>query len=220
METALVCFLIPSSKTSASKFSPRFPSYYYTGTSDDLVHNHNDAALIHRFLKGDREAFGALYGKYRGRLYGYCYRLLQERTATEDVVQSTFAKALESVHFLDKPESFYYWIFTIARNEVYGVLRATRSNGTVELTDDVWDEVTPHDTVVGKETVQLVEECLSRLKVEYREVLVFRHFEQLSYAEISTITGDTISSVESRIHKARKALIKQLAPYLESRRIR
>lgn len=174
-----------------------------------------DSTLVLRYRSGDRDAFGELYKKYQHRVAGYCYRLLQDPSKTRDVVQSTFAKALESIHSLEKPELFYSWLFTIARNEVYGILRKTRSNGTVELTEDVWDSETPHESMVRKETTQLVEESLNRLKVEYREVLILRQFEELSYAEIAAITGDTVRSVDSRLFKARKALIKLLQPYIE-----
>ena len=150
-------------------------------------------------------------------LAGFCFRLLLDSTAAEDVVQSVFVKALESIHTLRNPESFYSWLFTLARNEVYGTLRAKRSNGTVELSEEVWDEETPFDSAVRGETVEIVRECLDHLKVEYREVLILRQFEGLSYNQIAEITGNTTSSVESRLFKARKALIRQLKPYLETR---
>ena len=56
---------------------------------------------------------------------------------------------------------------------------------------------------------------LNHLKVEYREVLILRQYDKLSYAEIAAITGDSVSSVESRLFKARKALAKKFAPYFE-----
>jgi RNA polymerase sigma-70 factor (ECF subfamily) len=68
---------------------------------------------------------------------------------------------------------------------------------------------------VRKETTEIVELVLNQLKVEYREVLVLRQYDKLSYAEIAAITGNTVSSVESRLFKARKALAKKLAPYFQ-----
>ena len=65
------------------------------------------------------------------------------------------------------------------------------------------------------ELTEVVETYLWELKVEYREVLVLRQYDKLSYAEIAAITGDTVSSVESRLFKARKALAKKLAPYFK-----
>jgi RNA polymerase sigma-70 factor (ECF subfamily) len=181
------------------------------------VCNLSDSDILRRIKGGETAAFGELYQKYHRRLFGYCYRLLRDRDAAEDIVQTVFLKALESVKSLEKPELFSYWLFSIARNEVYGIFRATRNSGTVRLDEDVWDGETPHERLVQTETNKLVEDALNRLKPEYREVLVLRQFEKLSYAEIAAITGSTMSSVESRLFKARKALIKYLEPYMRER---
>jgi RNA polymerase sigma-70 factor (ECF subfamily) len=177
----------------------------------------NDSELLRRFAGGDSAAFGEIYHKYYRRVFGYCYRLLRDRDATEDLVQSVFVKALESVKSLEKPESFYFWLFSIARNEAFGWLRARRKDVAGLSDEEVWDTETPHELLVRRENSDLVEEGLQRLKPEYREVLVLRQFEKLSYADIASITGSTISSVESRLYKARKALIKYLEPILQER---
>jgi RNA polymerase sigma-70 factor, ECF subfamily len=177
-----------------------------------------DRELLSQIRAGSHKAFTDLHNKYRRRLLAYCYRLLQDPVAAEDVVQVSFQKAYESLSTLDKPELFFYWLFGIARNEVYGHIRKSRRNGTphpIEEEDDLWTEDTPHEQLVRKETTEIVELFLNRLKVEYREVLVLRQYDKLSYAEIAAITGDTVSSVESRLFKARKALAKKLAPYFD-----
>ncbi|HTP13975.1 MAG TPA: sigma-70 family RNA polymerase sigma factor [Bacteroidota bacterium] len=177
-----------------------------------------DAELLSRIRAGDQASFTMLYEKYKRRLFGYCYRLIQDRQSAEDVVQTTFIKAFESIQTLDKPELFYYWLFTIARNEVYGFVRRKRSNRIVrslEDEEDIWEVESPHVQMVQQETSELVQQLLNQLKVEYREVLILRHYDKLSYAEIAAITGDTIPSVESRIFKARKALAKNLKPYFD-----
>ena len=181
------------------------------------MHFASDQDLLSRIHSGSDQAFTELYNKYRRRLLAYCYRLLQDPGAAEDTVQVAFQKAYESLSSLDKPELFFYWLFSIARNEVYGRIRKTRRNGTpVSIEEeDIWAEETPHDQVVRKETAEIVQLLLSQLKVEYREVLVLRQYDKLSYAEIAVITGDTVSSVESRLFKARKALAKKLAQYFE-----
>ena len=179
------------------------------------MHFASDEDLLTRIRSGSDQAFTELYNKYRRRLLAYCYRLLQDPITAEDVVQIAFQRAFESLSSLDKPELFFYWLFSIARNEVYGRIRKTRRNGTpISIEEeDFWADETPHDQAVRKETSEIVQLLLSQLKVEYREVLVLRQYDKLSYAEIAAITGDTVSSVESRLFKARKALAKKLAPY-------
>jgi len=182
------------------------------------MHSESDRELLNQIHAGSEQAFTALYRKYRSRLLAYCYRLLQDRSAAEDVVQVSFQKAFESLSTLDNPDLFLYWLFSIARNEVYAHIRRTRKNGlmhSIEEDDNIWIEETPHEQFVRKETKEIVELFLNQLKVEYREVLILRQYDMLSYAEIAVITGDTVSSVESRLFKARKALAKKLAPYFE-----
>jgi RNA polymerase sigma-70 factor, ECF subfamily len=178
----------------------------------------SDQELLSRIRSGNDRAFTDLHDKYRRRLLAYCYRLLQDRDAAEDIVQVTFQKAFESLSSLDKPELFFYWLFSIARNEIYVIIRKTRRNGTlhsIEDEEDLWDDETPFELAVNKEVTEIVQHQLSQLKVEYREVLILRQYDKLSYAEIAAITGYTLSSVESRIFKARKALAKKLAPYFK-----
>ncbi|MBF8295934.1 MAG: hypothetical protein HW389_2479 [Bacteroidetes bacterium] len=182
------------------------------------MHFAPDRELLSQIRAGNEQAFTDLYNKYRRRLLAYCYRLLQDRVTAEDVVQVSFQKAYESLSTLDKPELFFYWLFSIARNEVYGHIRKLRKNGTprsIEEEDDLWTEETPHEQVVRKELTELVELHLNQLKIEYREVLVLRQYDKLSYAEIAAITGVTVSSVESRLFKARRALAKKLAPFFK-----
>lgn len=176
-----------------------------------------DPDLISRSLAGDNRSFSILHARYAPRLFSYCFRLLEDRSSTREIVQSTFIKAWKSLKSLDDPNLFIYWLFSIARNEVYASLRVKRRNGVAHSLDDeeVWLEDPTHESFLQTEVQEIVRRSLSLLKHEYREVLILRQFEQLSYAEISAITGDTLSSVESRLFKARKALVKHLKPYVD-----
>jgi RNA polymerase sigma-70 factor (ECF subfamily) len=177
-----------------------------------------DEIVVRQVRAGDSNAFGELYEKYKGNVYAYCYRLLQNQSSAEDALQNTFMKAFQSISTLDDATAFKYWLFMIARNEVYTVLRKVRSNGQVKSlddSDDIWDEQTPFSKAVQTDTVDIIQELLGQLKTEYREVLILREYEQLTYVEIAALTGDTVSSVKSRIFKARKALTKKLKPYFK-----
>lgn len=176
-----------------------------------------DRNLLARHAAGDSRAFPALYRKYHRRVFGYCWRMLGKRNEIDDIVQAVFTRAFETVRSLDSPELFYYWLFSIARNEVLQTFRAAQRHRTQPLDEEVWDPETPFDKTVQREEQELVEEGISRLKPEYREVIVLRQFEGLSYAEIAAVTGDSLSSVESRLFKARKALVKLLEPVLREK---
>ncbi len=158
-------------------------------------------------------AFGLLYERYKSTVYAYCYRLIGDEQSAQDTTHETFLKIRSAVKTLEKREAFRGWMYRIAHNEVMQSLRHTRRNGQAPHEDDVWDHETPLELYQQLETREIVQKYLGKLKAEYREVLVLREFDQLSYAEIADVTGATESSVKSRIFKARKALLKKLTPY-------
>ena len=161
---------------------------------------------------GDTNAFSELYEHYRPRVYRFAFKLLRDRDQAEDIVQETFLKAQKSIHTLDQSYSLVSWLFAITRNEVYSQIRRTRSNGQVDV-DDVWDSETPLDELIGAETVEIVQNMIAQLKPDYKEVILLREYERMSYAEIASVTQNTESAVKARLFKARKALVKKLKPY-------
>jgi RNA polymerase sigma-70 factor, ECF subfamily len=183
------------------------------------MNTRTDKELLDGIRRGEAGDFTTLYKKYVRRVYAYCYRMIPNHENAEDLVQQTFVKAYESIASLENPELFYSWLFSIARNEVYAFLRHRRSNGGVlsGLDDEeiVCSEESPLELLVGGERTMLLQKTISGLKLEYREILILRHYERLSYAEIAAMTGDTISSVESRLYKARRALAEKLSPYFK-----
>jgi len=176
------------------------------------VHPSTDDQLVLRFKAGDREAFGELYARYRPRVYRFALKLLQNSDQAEDCTQEAFLKAGRTVGGLLEASSLRAWLFSIVRNEVLEHFRKTRRNGQLTA-DDVWNGKSPHEDVVTGETTEIVQHMIGLLKSEYREVLVLREYEQMSYTEIAAVTGDSESSVKSRLFKARKALVKTLKPY-------
>lgn len=180
--------------------------------------NLTDQQLLERLGAGDSGALTHLYKRYADRIFKYCQRLLGDGEAAGDAVQNTFLKLQKGTNGLAQPASFQSWLFRIARNEALMLIR--HQHATTEIQDDdVWDEETPLEKLMTMETTQIVQTALAALKIEYREVLMLREYEQLSYTEIASITGATESSVRSRLSKARKALAVKLEPFLKVRRV-
>jgi RNA polymerase sigma-70 factor (ECF subfamily) len=81
--------------------------------------------------------------------------------------------------------------------------------------ETIWTDETPLSIVADGETATIITSCIDAMKLEYKEVLLLREYEQRSYEEIAMITGNTESSVKSRLFKARKALAEKLKPYFK-----
>jgi RNA polymerase sigma-70 factor (ECF subfamily) len=177
---------------------------------------HTDAGLVHRFREGDDAAFAALYERHKHRLLAYCRSLLGSTEAAEDVAQTAFLKAFEEMAGLRNPAHFRTWLFTIARNEAFMILRRPAMEQV--KSDEIWSEESPAEAAGRVDEEDLVRALIARLKPEYREALVLVTYEGLPYAEIAEITRSSVSAVEARIFKARRALAKALAPYKVERR--
>lgn len=173
------------------------------------VHTDVLAALLQ---EGDTSAFRTLFDRFRPSVYAYCARMLGDRDEAEDAAQETFIHALRDAPGLRSPERFRGWLFGIARHRVMMILRERRKAMLEKFDDDVWDDETPL-TLAERSEIQLnVRNAVAALSPAYREVVLLRDFQHLSYAEIAIATESTEIAVKSRLHKARKALVATLTP--------
>ncbi len=169
----------------------------------------SDEALLDRLRAGDRSALGEIYERYKSRLYGYCFRLLRDSADAQDAVQETFVKLSLGIGLLSQDAAFRTWIYRVARNESLMILRKRQRLSTTDP-DTLFDERTPQDDVERHDAVTAVHGALARLGLEYREALVLREFDGMSYAEIATLTDSSLEAVKARIFRARRALAREL----------
>jgi RNA polymerase sigma-70 factor (ECF subfamily) len=101
------------------------------------------------------------------------------------------------------------WLFSIARNYSFNSMRGTRLNEPLDA-DAFSDADTPFEIYVREEQSANLHALVDGLNPVYREVIVLKEYEGLSYAEIASVTGSTESAVKSRLFKARKALASAL----------
>jgi RNA polymerase sigma-70 factor, ECF subfamily len=177
-----------------------------------------DADLAAAFKGGDDRAFTLLYERYRRALYLFALKMLSETEAARDLVQDVFVTIYQNRSRLNRPDSFRSWLFTIGRNRCLSHLRQRRDRTPLEEAPAEAIAVDPPGD--GRETaedVRLIRRALNALKIEYREVLVLREYQDLSYREIAEITESTESAVKSRLFKARRALHESLKPVFVGR---
>jgi RNA polymerase sigma-70 factor (ECF subfamily) len=184
----------------------------------------DDKALIEAFQAGDDFAFVSLYNRYKGPIFTYCLKMLLDRDLAQDVMQETFLRIYENRERLLNTNSFRAWTFTIARNQCLNQFRLLSKH--VHL-DETSAAALPQAamqsqvaTLEKSEQVALVNHFLGRLKPEYREVLVLREYQNMTYEEIAAITRTTLSAVKSRLFKARRKLAAFMEPVLARERQR
>ncbi|KAB2924801.1 MAG: sigma-70 family RNA polymerase sigma factor [Bacteroidetes bacterium] len=176
----------------------------------------SDTILAEQYRAGDRTALAELYRRHRPGLFRFCLRLLRDRDSAEDAVQSTFLKLQAGSAPPVRSGSVKSWMYAVARNESFGELRRRRSEPLDEET--VWNGPPPDEALAAKDRNAAVMAALDALYPSFREVIVLREFEQLSYDEIAAVTGTTVPSVKSRLFKARKAMAGALTSLISEER--
>ena len=164
--------------------------------------------LLLRCQIGDKDAFAELIERYERPLRYFINRLLDNSELTEDIFQDTWLTVIRRIHGLREIDAFPAWLYRIARNKVYQQLRKKRNVSGLDENIAVVDHAEEDDFSV--EDAAKVHKSLKELPPEYREVLMLRFLEQMSYQQISQVLDCKLGTVRSRIHYAKLALKKEL----------
>ncbi len=170
-----------------------------------MVDGDPDAALVARCLGGDVDAFEPLVVRYQRVLFNVAWRLLGDREEARDVVQGGFLKAWGRLDTFDPRYRFFSWIYRIVVNESLNA--RSRRPALQALSDsDAPAPGGPEEALRSRERDDCLQAALLRLRGEDREVIILRHFAELSYAEIGETLGLAEKTVKSRLHEARQRL--------------
>ena len=170
-----------------------------------------DADLIGRVRKGDVEAFNLLISRWEKRVYNYLLRLTASPDDSLDLSQEVFLKAYQNIRKLDDPARFTGWLFRIAHNEAYSLLRRNRPDR-----DELGPEEAPPSKGSGYmlpiETSLAVENALARLTADQREAVTLKVYQGFKFEEIAEVLDCPVSTVKSRVYTALDLLKEILAP--------
>ena len=193
-----------------------------------------EARLVKRLVARDPRAFSTLVRAYERRIFALILRMIGNRAEAEDLAQEVFVQVFKSVSSFRGESKLSTWIYRIAINlcknrskylkvrhageqdeleavQEYVPLGQTRS-ANVAAVDR------PDEMVAGKQVERIVKQAIHELEPTFRECLVLRDVEELSYEEIGAITGLPEGTVKSRIHRAR-AQLKEIVERMLGERI-
>jgi len=177
-----------------------------------------DAQLISRIKAGDRAAFGDLVDKYHDHLLRFVARRLGDDSDAEDVAQETLIRAYSAIDDFREDAKFTTWLFRIALNMVadFRAIEARRravTNGAGGAwgMPQQWiaghvDTDDPETLLSTRELGERLARAIARLSPELRSALLLREFEGLSYAEIARALHCPVTTVRSRLARAREML--------------
>jgi len=173
--------------------------------------------LIRLARSGDNRALQQLVETYQQSVFGVCYRILRDRTEAEDATQEAFIKAFTNLNSYDVERPFKPWILRIASNECIDRIRRRKNPLSLDgLGDDgAWEwkpgnSPNPESEYLRQERQAHVRQLLDELSPTDRMVVMLFYWEELPYAEISEVTGLSISAIKSRLFRARRSMAELL----------
>jgi RNA polymerase sigma-70 factor (ECF subfamily) len=182
----------------------------------------DEQRFIERLIARDERAFNELVELYGDRVYRLLFRMLARRDEAEDMAQEVFVQVFKAIDQFRGDAKLGTWIYRVAVNICKNrskYLSRRHSNAEDEL-EPIAERVPlaeargvtsselagPDQIVEGYQVEAIVKRCIAALDPEFREVLVLRDVEDLTYEEIRDITGLAEGTVKSRLHRARAML--------------
>lgn len=190
----------------------------------------DEKILIGRCKKGDLTAFSELIDSYQNKVFSLAFRLIGNEDDAEDISQEIFVKFFRTVNLFKGESSLATWLYRITVNEVKNfwkskTMRNSLKTKSIDSLSDPEDEniakvqfadptPSPRDIASENELLSHLERLMKKISDEFREILILRFKENLSYEEIASILNINIGTVKSRLARARIELKSLMEPYL------
>lgn len=185
-----------------------------------------DEDLIFLFQDGEMLAFEEIVKRYKDSLMNYIYRFLGDMSESEDIVQETFLRVFRNKRAYKKIAKFSTWIYTIAGNLAKTELRKRKKRNLYSVSEIGYDDkdfeisdetLSPESKTNTSMSEEIIQKEIQQLSPKFREVIVLRDIQELSYEEISKIIKVPLGTVKSRVNRARLRLQDKLKFLLDKR---
>ncbi len=190
-----------------------------------IMNNLSDQQLIHLYLDGDSEALSSLVERYKDKIFTSIYLLVKDKYLAEDIFQDAFIKVIDTINggrYTDEGK-FLPWVMRIAHNLCVDHFRKVKRSPSIRTSDDRdifevlnFSEAGADEKMMQGQSHQRVRKMLDMLPEDQKEVIIMRHFADLSFKEIAKLTDCSINTALGRMRygliNLRKMMIeKQIA---------
>jgi RNA polymerase sigma-70 factor (ECF subfamily) len=161
---------------------------------------------------GDRIAFSQIVEKYQQPVYNICYHMLKNTEEAEDAAQEVFLRVYSKLDTYDDERQFSTWLFSIASH--YCMDRWKKRRFQLVSWDDLkhclseQETIQPEKVFLEAEATQEVHDLLQTLRPDYRLIIILKYWHTMSYEEIAKTLDTTVSTIKSKLFRARKMLAK------------
>jgi len=180
-----------------------------------------DIALVQKAIHGDQKAYSELMTLYWASVEKTFSLKLQSKEDVEDLSIATFSKAFDKLKSYNDSFAFSTWINTIATNTLIDFFRKNDQK-TISIDDEKDDEsstmdiidngLDPERNLIQKQKNKHIASLVHQLKPHYRELIILRYLDELSYAEIAEKLNMPLGSVKAKLFRARDLLVQILKP--------
>ena len=175
--------------------------------------NTDDYELVKDFLSGNEQSFNILARRYQERIYWHARRMLGNHDDADEIVQQVLLAMHNKLNTFNFSSSLYTWIFKITATRSLNLIKKNKLRKMFNISSDEnfqhpgYENITT--SVESKDSFERMDKLLQELPVKQREVFIMRNYDDLSYDEISGITGKTVGALKANyFHAFRK--IKEL----------
>lgn len=178
-----------------------------------------DQYLVNLYLTGNEEALSQLVTRHKSKIYTSIYLLVKDEYLAEDIFQDTFIKVIKTLRAgrYNDEGKFLPWVLRIAHNLVIDYFRREKRSPTIINSDgfDIFDVLGIHDEsmedlMIKEQTYTDLKKLIHYLPSEQKEVLIMRHYGELSFKEIADLTNVSINTALGRMRYALTNLRKML----------
>ncbi|WP_018126213.1 sigma-70 family RNA polymerase sigma factor [Balneola vulgaris] len=190
------------------------------------VKNYSDEDLMEYFQNGEEIAFNELVFRYKDRLHNFLYRYTHNHQDCEDLVQETFLRVHKSKSSYERIAKFSTWMYTIALNLAKSLYKKKQKMHKVSIHKDPNDSedyemhiedtnILPDQELHEKLSLEQLEKALMALPEDFREVVMLRDLQEMTYEEISEVTDIPMGTVKSRINRGRAQIQHMIESYVD-----
>lgn len=171
----------------------------------------NDQELILCYLEGNENAFSLLLDRHKTKIYTSIYLFVKDQSLAEDIFQDVFIKIIDTLRQgkYNHEGKFSQWAMRISYNMCIDYFRRSKRRASVAPTDtfDIFDVIQSSDDsaeqrIVRNETHDKIRRLVDKLPAEQREVVILRHYADMSFKEISMLTRVSINTALGRMRYA------------------
>jgi RNA polymerase sigma-70 factor (ECF subfamily) len=170
-----------------------------------------DALLVKQYISGDEEALSTLIKRHESRIYGFIYSKISDRDISNDIFQDTFIKVIKTLksNAYNEEGKFLPWVMRISHNLIIDhfrknkkmpLFRETESFSIFSIMSD--DSPTIENKIISEQVEMDIKKLIEELPLDQKEVLVMRMYQDMSFKEISEITGVSINTSLGRMRYA------------------